>query len=266
VQADGCIDMAAQKSFHFVLAMVPFFIFVAALVSYLPFTHLWGHLVMWVMHYLPRDSQPLVLEIVLGLTRGRTSFLSLGFLAAAWSASSGVTTLMEGLNVAYRVRETRSFWERRMRALVALFALSSVFLTCFGLLNLGHWLGGWVEAQLKSGAPFHIVWDLARWLVSLAILEMSIALIYYLLPNGKRYWHWMSPGACFAVLAWALASVGFDFYIDHLSAYAQTYGALGAFFVLLLWIYMTSLIILVGAEINSNFEKRETARRVGNNR
>lgn len=115
-------------SYYFVAALFPFFIFLAALIGFLPFTGFWDDIVNWIVRYLPPEAQSWVLLAVLGLTRGRMKFLSVGVLGTAWSASSGVTSLMESLNAAYEVRETRSYWKRRALAFLILLILSTLMI------------------------------------------------------------------------------------------------------------------------------------------
>ncbi len=255
VQRDHCMDMAAQMSYYFVLAIFPFFIFLAALVGHLPFTGLWPKIVTWLTQYFPRESRRLIIETVIDLTRGRKSFLSIGLLGTAWAACSGVLSLMQSLNAAYGVRETRSFRKRLGLASLMLLVLSFVFVASFGLLTTGTWLGHWMSARIKPGFSVHPLWQLVNWVLSVALLGLCISIVDYALPNLKRRWRWTTPGSLFVVLAWLLFSLVFNFYVGHIASYDKIYGALGAFVILMVWIYMTSLIILIGAEMNCELEK-----------
>lgn len=250
-----CLDLAAQMSFYFVLALFPFLIFLAALVGYLPFTDLWDNVLTWLTNYFPREPRRLIIQTVLSLRNGRTSFLSLGLLGTAWAACSGVLSLMRCLNVAYGVKETRSYWKRLSLAFVTLFALSFLVLASFGLFTTGTWLGQRMSAWLKPGFVFSTLWWVAKWIISLALLSLGVAIADHVLPNIKRRWRWVTPGSLFVALAWAFASAGFDLYITYIASYGRIYGTLGAFVMLLVWIYITSLITLVGAEMNYKWEK-----------
>src|SRR5262249_35160683 len=97
IQADNCINLAAQMSYFFVLSLFPFLLFLAAVIGYLPFTDLWSKVLTWITQYFPGDYQRLVLDTVLGLTKGRTRFLSAGLLTTIWVASSGIVSLIEAL-------------------------------------------------------------------------------------------------------------------------------------------------------------------------
>ena len=154
-------------SYYFVAALFPFFIFLAALVGYLPLLGFWHNIVDWIVLYLPSGTQTWVLGAVLGLTQGRKSFLSLGVLGTAWSASTGIMSLMESLNAAYEARETRSYWKRRVLALLILMILSFLVIASFGVVTVGHWLGSWLAARAGEGPPFSVLWEVGRWVVSL---------------------------------------------------------------------------------------------------
>jgi membrane protein len=255
VWEDDCIDLAAQTSFYFILAIFPFFIILAALVSYLPFTHVWHDVVLWIIHYFPPSSRDLVIQTIFDLTRGRSSFLSFGVAAAAWAASTGIMSMIDALDTAYEVKETRSYWRRRGLALGMLLVLCLFFLIGFGLLTAGGGLGDWIDARFHPGPYFHVLWHTANWVVSIVLLVLGMAFVERVLPNARRSWRWVTVGAIFVVGTSIPASLALRFYVRHFTTYATAYGTLGAFFVLMLWIYMESLIILVGAELNSELEK-----------
>jgi membrane protein len=251
---DDCPDLAAQMSYYFVLAIFPFLIFLAAMVGFLPFTNLWASIVEWMMLYLPRELRQSMLRTVLDLTSGRTSYLSFGLLGTSWAASSGFVALMESLSVAYGVKETRGYWQKRLVALLTLFAASGFFLVCFALMSMGHWLGVLLANRLGTGRSFILFWDIGRWAATLLLLNLGIGLMDYALPNVRRPWRWITPGTAVAVLFSVLATLGFDAYALHFSIYAHAYSALLSFILLVLWIYVASFILLIGAEINSVWE------------
>jgi membrane protein len=161
---------------------------------------------------------------------------------------------MNSLNAAYEVKETRSFYERLGLAVLMLGVLTSLFLASFGLLTVGDWLGGQL-ADRGIDILLIILWFVGRWTVALLLLALAVALLDYALPNRKRTWRCLTPGALFFMLAWVAATLGFNFYVRHFASYSRTYGALGAFVVLMVWTYITSLIAMVGAEINCELYK-----------
>jgi len=258
IDADNCLGWAAQMSFYFVAALFPFFIFLAALAGFLPFSGFWHGFLVWTTNYLPRGARRLVLSEVLGLTQGRVSFLSIGVLGTIWTASSGIMSLTESLNAAYEVRETRSYWKRLGLALLTLFMFSLLILAAFGVLCAGHGMGVWLGAHAESFYA-NALWNIGRWLVLLGLVGVAAAIADYALPNQKRPWRWVTPGSIFAILASVVASIGFNLYVEYVNSYSKTYGALGEFIILMFWIYTMSLIILIGAEVNCELERPRSA-------
>jgi len=255
---DNVMGVAAQMAFFFTMALFPFFILLAALAGMLPSTGLWTHVLRWVTLYLPESSQNFVFNTVAGLTHGRIRFLSIGVFSAAWAAAGGVFTLMSSLNVAYEVRETRNLWKRAGLALITLLIVCLLFLGSFGLLTGGHLLASWISAHITPGLPLPAFWRIGHWFVSLVLLVFGMATLHYLLPNYKQRWLWVIPGALLAVAAWVPGSIAFNFYVNHIGSYNRIYGTLGAFMVLMVWIYLISLVVLVGAEVNREIVKRRT--------
>jgi membrane protein len=251
VENDRCLDLAAQMSFYFVLSLFPFLLVIGAIVGWLPSTNLWRDLAQWITDYLPRESRRLVFATILDLTRGYTRVLSLGLLATIWTASSGFVSLMESLSVVYGVRETRGFWKKRAVALSAT-AIGAFFLVAsFGLLAFGHWAALAISVHLRTIFPFGIPWEVARWLATLLLMFLGLDLIHYFLPNGNRPWRWLTPGTLFVALTFVSASVGFNFYLRHFDGYPRFYGTLAGFIILMTWIYISSVILLIGAETDN---------------
>lgn len=258
--ADDCVDLAAQMSFFFVLSLFPLAICLAAIVGFLPFTDLWHNIVTWATNYLPVPVRHVLLGAILALTRGRAGFLSLGLAGAAWSASSGFVSLMESLSIAYGVNETRTFWHKRFIAFLTLSAVSIFFVTSYALMTGGHWFGSELESHWMLGPWFRIIWVIARWLVILLLLVLAVSLIDSILPNVPRKWRWINPGGLLVVGFSVASSTGFNYYIRVFGSSYRTYGALGGFILVALWIYLTSLILLLGAETNSVLEHVQRVR------
>lgn len=255
LEDDNVLGLAAQMSFFFALALFPFLIFLAALVGTLPSTTLWDHVLKWITLYLPQSSQALVFQTVANLTHGREKFFSLGFLSASWAATGGVLCLMSSMNTAYEVKETRKLWKRLALAFGMLFVLCFLFLGSFGLLTAGHLFAAWVTSYMGAATPLLRIWQVSRWIVSVLLLMAGLALVDYLIPNLKRSWHWITPGTLLPVCIWIPGGVAFNWYVRDFGTYNTMYGELGAFMVLMVWIYIISAAILIGAEVNCELLK-----------
>jgi len=186
---------------------------------------------------------------------GKVTF---GLIASIWSASVGISAIQDALNAVYRVQETRSFFRARIAA-IALTVLLTVLVT----LTLASMLGGDFVARVAAQSltnPFlidvaEVFSRLVGWAVATGLLILSFAVIYYWAPDVKaRRWNWLSPGGTFGILGWLIASLGLRVYLHFYNSYAITYGSLGAVIILLTWFYITGLMLLVGAEINSEIE------------
>jgi membrane protein len=250
VQADNCIDLAAEMAYYFVMSLFPFLLVIAAVVGWLPSTNLWNNFAQWLTAYLPPGSRRMVFQTVLALTHGFSSFLSLGLLGTVWAASSGFVALMDSLNVAYKVTETRGFWKRRVIAFVAI-AVAGIFLVAsFGLVTFGQWADAILSSNLKWTHTFNVPFEIARWITTFLVLCLGLDLVDHFLPNTHTRWRWLTAGRLFVASMFIAATIGFNFYIRHIADYSRLYGALAGTIILLLWIYIASLILLVGAEVD----------------
>jgi membrane protein len=254
VVADDLVDLAAQISFYFVLSLFPFFLVMAAVVGSLPMTKLWPSFVAWIVVYLPSESRDFIFHLISNLGDGTTGVLSFGLLTTVWSASAGFVSLMESLTTAYGSVDTRSYWRKHALAVFFTF-LSAIFvLACFGVMTIGRWGATQFQAFSWEAQIPNVIWNIARWTATLALMCLGVGAVNYMLPAVKRPWRWMSDGTAFAVVSLVLAIAGLNIYVRRFSSYPTVYGTLGGFIVLVLWIYIASLILLVGAEIDREIE------------
>jgi membrane protein len=179
-----------------------------------------------------------------------------GIVLALWAASAGMKHLIEAINAAYDETETRGFV--KLRALSIAFTLGAIlfFVIAFAAITL-------LPALIASsdlGLVGRVVVNLARFVVLFAGLLVGLALLYRYAPDRERAkWSWVTPGALFAAVVWIVGSLLFSFYAANFGKYNETYGALGAVVVLMLWLLLTALVVILGAEINCELE-RQTAR------
>src|SRR5690242_8801504 len=242
-------------AYFFVLALFPFFTVLGALAGFLPYTNLWTSVSHEIIQHFPLEARDLALQTLLNLAHKNKTFLSIGSVATVWAASSGLVALMENLSRAYDVAETRGFWKKRLIAIGILVISSAFFFGSFGLLTLGHRIGTFLSNELYFGPALQIVWEIFRWSFLLILLQTGVAIIDNVLPNKRRRWRWVTPGTVFATLTLVGATSGVNFYVRHIGHYSETYGAIGAFFVLMVWIFVSGLTLLIGAEMNAVLER-----------
>ena len=248
---DQCTGVAAQVSFFFVLSVFPFFLVIAAIIGSLPLTAVWQPFVQWMFTYFPRLSQTMLFEAILDLSKWHTGIVSFGLVTTIWSASSGFVSLMEALSVAYGAKDTRSYWKKRVIAIVATLGSAIFFILSFGVWTVGQWARTTVDTEFKSFDLFQTAWRIAWWLFTLFLLCIGIDLIHYFLPDCRRKWRWLTPGTLFVAFSFILASLGLNFYLGHNVMFPRIYGTLAGFIALMLWIYISTVILLIGAETDT---------------
>jgi membrane protein len=247
--------LAAQMSYYFVLSIFPFLIIVAALVGTLPFTGVWTTVLKWITFYFPRESQSMIFRTVLGLTSGRTGFLSLGIVGTVWSAANGLLTLMESLNKIYEVPEHRGYFHRLGIAVVMIFVLALMLLSTFGLMTAEGKIDQWLSSHSQGLIAEPALWRVTWWLTSVLVFSLDIAILDRMMPNLHRPRPRVIPGVFFTLFGWLVSTSGFNLYAEHLATFNRTYGVLGVFVLLMVWIYLLSIVFLTGAAINSELTK-----------
>lgn len=262
---DELFDRAAGLSYYFLFALFPTLLFVTSLLGLLPVGGLADELMAYAQRVLPPDAASLLVrtldEVVAGASGG---LLSIGILAAVWGASTGMASVIRALNVACNCRhEARPWWHRRLVALALTLGLSVFTLAALLLLVFGARIGEELARWLGLGDVFTATWNLARWPVLLACILTGIALVYHFAPAARRPWHWVSPGSVFAALSWVVASLGLRFYVVNFGDFNKTYGSIGGVILLVLWLYVTGIALLLGAEIDSEIATAQADREPG---
>lgn len=255
INEDDVWGYAAQLAFYFLFAIFPFFIFLTAVLAYVPIPDLMEQLMEVLADIVPEQ----VLAIIANnlqqlLAQPRRGLLSFGILLALWLASSAFAAITNSLNRAYGVSESRPFWKVRGMAIVLTIGLALMIIVSMALLIFGPELGGFIAERLGVGPAFDLAWALIRWPVIVLLMILGAALTYYFAPDVQQEWRWITPGSAFAVLAWIPVSLLFGWYVEHFGDYNRTYGSIGAIIMLLTWMYLSGFFLLVGGEINAEIE------------
>jgi membrane protein len=177
--------------------------------------------------------------------------LSFGIIATFWSASNGMNAVIKGLNHAYDVDETRPFYKSRGMSLILTVGLIIVVAAALILQVFGKQIGGFASEFIGVSDRFLTLWNWTRWFLSPLLLFGVFVFLYYLAPNIKLKCVTVLPGAVFAVVGWIVVSLGFSFYVNNFGNYSATYGSIGGIIVMMIWFYLSAMIILVGGEINA---------------
>ena len=255
VYEDDCLGWAAELAFFWFLALFPALLFVVALAGSLPVQHLIDVVVGSLARVAPGDVLVLVREQLVQIALGPPpGLLTLSLAGALWSSSSAMTAIIDTLNQAYHVKETRAWWRVRVLAIGLTVVLVAFTLISVALVMIGPMLAEYIENSLGVPRRFAWVWAIAEWPLVFGLMVTALGWVYYFAPDVRRRWAWITPGAIAATLLWILASLGFSWYAGHFGEYQKTYGAIGGVIVALLWLYASGLAILIGAELNAAIE------------
>ncbi|MFN2455127.1 MAG: YihY/virulence factor BrkB family protein [Pyrinomonadaceae bacterium] len=258
INEDDVFGRAAQLAYYFLLALFPLLLFLTSIIGILlgSGTGLRHSLFNYLGQVLPGSSAELISSTMREVSEASSgSKISFGILAALWAASNGMGAICQSLNVAYDVKESRSWWKTRLVAVGLTIAIAVLIISALVLVLYGGKIAESVAAHFGLGDVFTTAWKILQWPIVLAFVLLAFALIYYFAPDIKeRKWTYVTPGTVIAVALWLLVSFGFKLYLSYFDSYSATYGSLGAVIVLMLWFYFTGTAILVGGEINSEIE------------
>ena len=252
VNQNHIFSFAAALSYYFVLAFFPALIALATIVGYLPIPDLFNTIVDAIARVVPPQSTGLVQRVAADVTsRNHAALLSFGLLGSLWTCSSGFATMIEALNVAYNVSETRSGFKTRLLALELTFLIGILVTIAFALIMVGPHFGNFLAARLGLSWVFALLWPLLRHVVAAIFIVLAVEGLYFLAPNVKQSFASSLPGAVFSVINWILLSDGLSLYFQKFAHLNKTYGVLGGGIALLVWLYWSSFVILLGGELNS---------------
>ena len=250
---DNCLGLAAQLAYYFFLSLFPALLVVVTLTSFFPYGVLDG-ILRWFATFTPPEVLDIVKAQILQITKGKAGLLTFGILGALWSSSSAMSAIIDTLNRAYGVKEGRAWWKTQVLAVILTIVMSVFVLVSLTLVLAGPEIAEHIAARVGLGPVFAIAWKILQWPVVFLLISEGFALVYYFAPDAEQRWRWILPGAHIATLLWLAISVAFRFYIVNFGSFNKMYGSIGAVIVLLLWFYLSGLVLLFGAELNSEIE------------
>ncbi|HYH72915.1 MAG TPA: YihY/virulence factor BrkB family protein [Nocardioides sp.] len=256
---DQCTDLAAALTYYAILALFPAAIALLSLVGLVGQEKQTVDTLLDVLSDVGASSAADTLEPTLQQLAGNQKAglgLVLGLATALWSASGYVGAFGRGMNRIYEVDEGRPIWKLRpVMLLVTVVTVLLVALVALGLVLTGPAAEA-VGNAVGLGSAAVTVWSIAKWPVLLAVVVLIVAILYYATPNVRQpKFKWISVGAFVAIVVWALASAAFGFYVANFSSYDETYGSLAGVIAFLLWLWLTNLALLFGAELDAELER-----------
>jgi membrane protein len=260
IKEDRIFGRAAQLSYYFLLALFPLLLFLINILGYLAQegTIFRDQLLVYLAALMPGSAFALVRATVdeISVASG-TGKLSFGLLAALWAASNGMGAISDTLNTAYNVKERRPWWMVRLISVCLTIALAILILAALAIVLYGGAIGEALATRYRFGNVFTTGWKIIQWPIALIFVLTTFNLIYNFAPNIPSHARrWITPGAFVGVALWLLVSFAFRVYLGYFDSYSVTYGSLGAVIVLMLWFYLSGVAILIGGEVNCEYQNR----------
>jgi len=207
---------------------------------------------------MPEDATSLLRSFTQEVVQSQgTGAIIFGFLGSLWAASNAVGSAMKALNRAYDVREDRGFLHRKATAIVLTLLFAGLLLAAAGLILTGGVMAGGIGRALGWPEQFALLWNWLTLPAALAMVTTAVAMLYWLAPNTGHAFRWITPGAALFIVGWLSASLAFGFYISRFGSYNRTYGSLAAVIILLLWLFWSNVLLLLGGELNAVLARRE---------
>jgi membrane protein len=260
VLEDNILTWASALAYSWLFAIFPFLIFLLSLVTYLPEqAKLSSHHVIkeFVDDTMPARAADVFTAFLKTAVLDRHpagGLLSVGLLFMLWAASRGMSMTMLALDQCYDQRVGRPFWKQAPISVGLTIVVAALVISLFVLLPLGAAVTDWMQMRGTLREAWAIVLTVARHALALLLMLAILAIVYYFGPSIRQRFQLVSPGAVFSIIVWAGLAEGFRLYVDRFGKYDQTYGTVGGVAILLLFFYIDAVVLLVGAEINSEID------------
>lgn len=251
---DYIFGYAAQMAYYLVLSIFPFLIVLLNVLSLTPIVT--GEMPLEFLELLPVEVTNIIEGFVKDIaTSSSQGLLSIAAIAGLWTASGGMMVTMRSINAAYGFKEKRSYLKRKLLSLLFTVALLILIVMVFVTLVVGELLGKWIFAFIGNEVLFLNLWQYLRFIIPILYMIIIFALIYKYTPSTNKIdrirFKSTLFGSLFSTLGWIIASVLFSYYVNNFGNYTVTYGSLGGVIVFLIWLYIISMVIILGGEINA---------------
>ncbi len=260
--ADRVFGCAAQLGFYFLFALFPTLFCAGSILGFVARSahQISDRLLEYLAFVIPTSALGTVLRTFNETTAAASSGkLTFGSIAAIWSASVGISAIQDTLNAVFKLEDRRSYIVARINAILLTIVLTILIGSGLGCMFASDFFSTLAARYLVApgfaGAVAAAI-RLIGWSGSACLLALSFALVYCWAPDWReRHWQWFSPGTIVGITGWLIISVGFRIYLHFFNSYTLTYGSLGAVVILLMWFYISGLMLLLGAEIDSSIEE-----------
>lgn len=249
IDEDDVFALASQLAYYLVLSFFPFMLFLMTLAGFSKLNS--REILAGLDVMLPKS----VLELTQSTIREifdtqNTGLLWLSILLMMWTSSSAFRAVIKSVNKAYGFKEDRSFIKVSIISMLGIFGLAIIIILALGMLVFGNTIGEYIKNYHSLYKLLVFLWNIFRYVFIVVVMIFIFVAIYKLAPAKKLTWKEVIPGAVFSTFGWVLVSFGFSFYIDNFNNYSRFYGSLGAVFILMTWLFIISIIFILGVEIN----------------
>ena len=260
IQEDHLAAFAGNLTYKGLFALFPFFVFLLSLLGLFGAPDLLRDLIDRASGVLPQGAVVFLEDQLLGIasTKAQGAFTVgavVSLLLALWGVSGAFRSVMEAMNVMYEIEEDRPFWKQLLISIFLSLGVAALLLCALVLVVFGPEIGGAVADSVGLGSIFQITWTIVQWPVLIFLVVFAFALVYYYAPDVEQRFRWISPGSIVAVLMWLLFSLAFAVYVEKSGSFNATYGSLAGIAILMLYIYYSAFIVLVGAQMNQVIEE-----------
>jgi membrane protein len=258
IQEDHLAAFAGNLTYKGLFALFPFFVFLLSLLGLFGAPDLLQTLIEQARGVLPQGAIDFLEGQLLGIAGDKaqgafTVGALVSILLALWGVSGAFRSVMEAMNVMYEIEEARPFWKQLLISVFLSLGVAALLIFALVLVVFGPEIGGAVADVVGLGYVFEVVWNVVQWPVLLFLVVLAFALVYYYAPDVEQRFRWISPGSIVAVVAWLLFSLAFSLYVEFGSF--DAYGSIAGIIILMLYIYYSAFIMLVGAELNQVVEE-----------
>jgi len=254
VGEDRIPSIAAETAYYFFFSLFPLLLFLTPLLGLVGNgQQLMESMLARLSSTMPPDTLALLRRVLQEIitASGNAGIMSIGALLAGWSGSNIFGSLMDALNIAYDVSETRPWWKKQLLRIGALFVAGGIMLLATFIFLDGERITRWVAATLGFGESGVAVWNILQVVLAVCLLIATGVALFKLLPNVQQRWSHVIIASTVTTLLWLAATLIFRFYVQHFGSYNKTYGTIGGVIVLLTWMYYSMFVLLVGGEFAS---------------
>ncbi|HXK34500.1 MAG TPA: YihY/virulence factor BrkB family protein [Dehalococcoidia bacterium] len=264
VADDDVSTLAAAMTYHVILAIFPFLLFLAGVTSIIDtlfgVPDLTERITDQAAKRLPDDATSVIEGFTEDVVRAQGgAAIGLGLVGALWAASSAMKFAMKAMNRAYDVEDDRPFLRKQVMGVVLTLLFGGLVLGAGALFASGRFLAGGLGEVLGWESAFVMLWNIATPVLAVALILLAVALFYYLAPNADLKFQLVSPGSLLFLVGWLIFTFGFAWYASNFGSYNRVYGSIGAVIILLIWIYWSNMLLLIGAELNAAVARRYDA-------